>query len=86
MIYKGICNICETKDVNVLQIEIDGEVIFCCKNCRYKSNDDRIGAMNLYKMGKDYLREELKDKKVPDVYSYDRASSIVRGAVNHPTM
>ena len=33
MIYKGICNICETKDVNVLQIEIDGEVIFCCKNC-----------------------------------------------------
>ena len=26
MIYKGICNICETKDVNVLQIEIDGEI------------------------------------------------------------
>lgn len=28
---------------------------FCCKNCGYKSNDDRIGAMNLYRMGIDYL-------------------------------
>ena len=60
--------------------------LFTCKCCGYRSNDDRIGAMNLYKKGKDYLREELKDKKVPDMYSYDRASSIVRGAVNHPTM
>lgn len=25
--------------------------LFCCKNCGYKSNDDRIGAMNLYRMG-----------------------------------
>jgi len=25
--------------------------IFCCKACNYKSNDDRIGAMNLYRMG-----------------------------------
>jgi len=25
--------------------------IFCCKNCGYKSNDDRIGAMNLHRMG-----------------------------------
>ena len=25
--------------------------IFCCKNCGYKSNDDRIGAMNLQRMG-----------------------------------
>jgi IS605 OrfB family transposase len=25
--------------------------IFCCKTCGYKSNDDRIGAMNLYRMG-----------------------------------
>ena len=60
--------------------------LFTCKCCGYRSNDDRIGAMNLYKMGKDYLREKLKDKKVPDMYSYDRASSIVRDAVNHPTM
>lgn len=22
-----------------------------CKNCGYKSNDDRIGAMNLHRMG-----------------------------------
>lgn len=29
--------------------------IFCCKNCDYKSNDDRIGAMNLYRKGIEYL-------------------------------
>lgn len=29
--------------------------IFCCKNCGYKSNDDRIGAMNLHRMGIDLL-------------------------------
>ena len=60
--------------------------LFTCRCCGYRSNDDRIGAMNLYKLGKDYLKEKLKDKRVPDVYSYDRASSIVRGAVNHPMM
>lgn len=31
--------------------------IFCCKNCGYKSNDDRIGAMNLYRKGIEYLVE-----------------------------
>ena len=36
--------------------------LFNCKNCGYKSNDDRIGAMNLYRMGINYL----EDKKVPD--------------------
>lgn len=29
--------------------------LFCCKNCGYKSNDDRIGAMNLHRMGIDLL-------------------------------
>ena len=29
--------------------------LFCCKNCGYRSNDDRIGAMNLYRMGIEYL-------------------------------
>ena len=29
--------------------------VFCCKNCGYKSNDDRIGAMNLYRMGIELL-------------------------------
>ena len=33
------------------------EHIFCCKNCGYESNDDRIGAMNLYRMGIEYLVE-----------------------------
>lgn len=28
---------------------------FCCKNCQYKSNDDRIGAMNLYHKGIEYI-------------------------------
>ena len=36
--------------------------LFCCKNCGYKSNDDRIGAMNLYRMGINYL----VDSQVPD--------------------
>lgn len=25
--------------------------LFCCRNCGYKSNNDRIGAMNLHRMG-----------------------------------
>ena len=29
--------------------------LFTCKKCGYKSNDDRIGAMNLYRMGINYL-------------------------------
>ena len=36
--------------------------LFCCKNCGYSSNDDRIGAMNLYRMGINYLADSL----VPD--------------------
>ena len=35
--------------------------LFCCKNCGYKSNDDRIGAMNLYRMGIDYLTSKVPD-------------------------
>jgi putative transposase len=30
--------------------------IFCCRTCGYTSNDDRIGAMNLYEEGMEYLR------------------------------
>ena len=29
--------------------------LFCCKTCGYKSNDDRIGAMNLHRMGIELL-------------------------------
>lgn len=36
--------------------------LFRCKNCGYKSNDDRIGAMNLYRMGINYL----ENSQVPD--------------------
>ena len=36
--------------------------LFTCKNCGYRSNDDRIGAMNLYRMGINYLA----DSQVPN--------------------
>jgi transposase len=28
---------------------------FCCKKCSYRSNDDRVAAMNLYNRGIEYL-------------------------------
>ena len=46
--------------------------LFTCKNCGYKSNDDRIGAMNLYRMGINYLclsadkADMMEDSQVPD--------------------
>lgn len=36
--------------------------LFSCRNCGYQSNDDRIGAMNLYRMGINYLEYS----QVPD--------------------
>ncbi|MGC5327033.1 RNA-guided endonuclease InsQ/TnpB family protein [Brevibacillus sp. SYSU BS000544] len=30
---------------------------FCCKNCSYQSNDDRIGAINLQRKGIEYIVE-----------------------------
>ena len=41
--------------------------LFTCKNCGYKSNDDRIGAMNLYHMGISYLKEA----QVPDTVTIE---------------
>ena len=38
--------------------------LFTCKNCGYKSNDDRIGAMNLYRMGINYLVDSQVPNKV----------------------
>lgn len=35
--------------------------LFRCKNCGYSSNDDRIGAMNLYLKGIEYLEAQAKD-------------------------
>lgn len=34
--------------------------IFKCKSCGYTSNDDRIGAMNLHRMGINYLVSKQK--------------------------
>lgn len=30
---------------------------FCCQKCKYNSNDDRIGAMNLQRIGMEYIAE-----------------------------
>ncbi len=35
--------------------------IFVCRNCNYSSNDDRIGAMNLYRKGIEYLNASVPD-------------------------
>ena len=31
------------------------EHLFCCQSCGYRSNDDRIGAMNLHRLGIELL-------------------------------
>lgn len=41
--------------------------LFACKNCGYQSNDDRIGAMNLYRMGINYLM----DSQVPNTITIE---------------
>ena len=33
---------------------------FCCKNCGYRSNDDRIGAMNLFNLGLQWIKEQTE--------------------------
>ncbi len=35
--------------------------IFKCKNCNYQSNDDRIGAINLWKKGIEYIERNSKE-------------------------
>ena len=35
--------------------------IFCCKNCGYRSNDDRIGAMNLFLFGLEYIKQQTEN-------------------------
>ena len=34
--------------------------VFCCKNCGYRSNDDRIGAMNLFDLGLLWVKEQTE--------------------------
>ena len=43
--------------------------LFTCKNCGYQSNDDRIGAMNLYRMGINYLSDSQSTKESNDSYT-----------------
>lgn len=40
--------------------------IFCCQNCGYRSNDDRIAAINLYQKGIAYLQESQTDTIVAE--------------------
>lgn len=40
--------------------------VFKCKNCGYSSNDDRIGAMNLYRKGIEYLNASVPDTVVQE--------------------
>ncbi|MCI1945627.1 MAG: transposase [Clostridium luticellarii] len=35
--------------------------IFKCKNCSYQSNDDRIGAINLWRKGIEYIEQSSKE-------------------------
>ena len=34
---------------------------FCCRNCGYRSNDDRIGAMNLFNLGLSWIKEQTEN-------------------------
>ena len=34
---------------------------FCCKNCGYRSNDDRIGAMNLFNLGLNWIKDQTEN-------------------------
>lgn len=34
---------------------------FCCRNCGYRSNDDRIGAMNLFNLGLNWIKEQTEN-------------------------
>ena len=46
------CPVCgHTEKAN----RIKKQHLFCCRKCGYRSNDDRIGAMNLWRMGIQYL-------------------------------
>ena len=36
--------------------------LFCCRRCGYTSNDDRVAAMNLQRMGREYLLEAQVSK------------------------
>ena len=49
---------------------------FTCKRCSYTSNDDRIGAMNLYLKGLAYIEDTVAGEQV----------SPARVAVNQPAM
>ena len=50
---------------------------FTCLSCAYKSNDDRIGAMNIYRKGIELISQSDPAVAVEQV-------SIAKGEVNRP--
>lgn len=53
---------------------------FCCKHCGYRSNDDRIGAMNLYRLGLDWIKNPVKNpEKTIKITKIDRNKLSVDG-------
>ena len=59
-----ICPVCDHKEKATHDKK---KHIFYYKACGYKSNDDRIGAINLYRMGINYF---AKDGQVPDTVAH----------------
>lgn len=52
--------------------------LFCCKTCNYKSNDDRIGALNLRQLGIEHIHNYTASLEVN--------STEEQGTVNCPIM
>ena len=46
------CPVCWTIDKEARNKETH---TYTCKCCGYSTNDDRVGAINLYQLGKDYI-------------------------------
>ena len=59
---KEIAKIKEIKEV-AAKAENKKKHLFTCKDCGYQSNDDRIGAMNLYRMGTNHLIDRKAEKE-----------------------
>ena len=46
------CPLCGRRDKSS---RLRNQHLFRCISCRYKSNDDRVAALNLYELGMKYL-------------------------------
>ena len=62
-----ICPVCGHRDKKNRRHE---KHQFCCKSCGYTSNDDRIAAMNLHRMGIDLVPDAAgtEHDSVPEAF------------------